>query len=146
MVRTLAGRNPQYFEAILQLRECSPAAVNFAEKEMGAKKIPLAKKVTVKNGFDYYLADKDFTKALGKKLQEQFGGELNTTASIFGRKDGKDLYRLTILFRGISFKKGDFVEYKGENYKVVLVGRDILLQDVKTGGKVHVWYKDIKRK
>ena len=144
MVRTLAGKHPQYFEAILQLRDISQDVINVVEEEISRVQMPVAKEVKLKNGSDYYLADKDFTKALGKRLQQQFGGELLVTASLFGRKDGKEIYRVTVLFRQAPFKKGDVVEYQGEEYEVKLVGKGIFLQNKKTGKRAHVKYKDMK--
>lgn len=142
MVRSIKGKHSDYFEAVLQLRDVSERAVTFVEDEIFRNEVHVAKKKKVKNGWDYYLADNDFTRALGKKLQQQFGGENTVTASLFGQKDGKEIYRLTVLFRGISFKKEDPVKYGGEEYKVKILGKDILLQNVKTGKKVHVKYKE----
>ena len=43
----------------------------------------------------------------------------------------------------MSFKKGDVVIYRGEEYKVIILGKDFLLQNVKNGEKVHLKYKDM---
>lgn len=141
MVRSLAGKHPSYFEAILQLREVSDKVIDFVKNEVEKAKIPIAKEKKVKNGFDFYLADNQFTKSLGKKLQQKFGGQVLTTASLHTQKKGKDLYRVTVLFRGIDFKKGDKVSYQGEEYEVKAIGKDIFLIGKK---KVHVKWKDVK--
>jgi len=143
MVRSTKGKHSDYFEAILQLRNILEEVVSFVENDINKSNVPVAKKKKVKNGWDYYLADNDFTRALGKRLQQKFGGENTVTASLFGQKEGKEIYRLTVLFRGIPFSKEDLVEYQGEEYKVKILGKDMLLQDVKTGKKVHVKYKDM---
>lgn len=145
MVRSTEGKHPEYFEAILQLRDVSKEVISFTEKEIIRNKIPLAKKKKVKNGWDYYLADNNYTKSLGKKLQERFGGKHLVTSSLFGKKKGKDIYRITVLFKGIPFKKGEKVEYHGEEYNVKILGKDILLQNSKTGKKAHVKYKDVEQ-
>ncbi len=143
MVRSLEGKHPLYYEAILQLREVSSKVIDFVEREIISAKMPLARKVEVKNGLDYYLADNSFTKGLGRKLQQQFGGEILTSASLHTQKDGKDMYRVTILFRGAGFGKNEQVEYKGEKYLVVVLGKEIILQDVKNGKKIHLKYKEM---
>ncbi len=143
MVRTLAGKHPGYYEAILQLRDISPEIKLFAEDEINRASIPVTKVVKVKNGCDFYLADRQFTKALGRQLQQRFGGESTITASLVGRKDSKGVYRLTVLFRGVSFRKGDTVDYAGERYEVKAVDRNIQLQDSRTGKKVNLKYKEI---
>ncbi len=145
MVRSTEGKHPNYYEAILQLRNVTQEVVTFVEEEIHTKKIPIAKVVELKNGLDYYIADNDFTKALGKRLQQNFGGELLFTASLHTKKDNKELYRVTALFRGVPFKKQEKVEYQGEEYVVKLMGKDILLQHTKTGKKIHVKYKDMNQ-
>ena len=144
MVRSLEGKHPNYFEAKLQLREVSQEVVDFVEDALIRKKIPVTKAKKVRNGFDFYLPDKDVTRALGKRLQQHFGGQLKITASLFGKKKGKELYRVTVLFRPIPFKKGETVEYQGEQYNVKMIGKDILLQHLKTGKKEHVKYDNMK--
>ena len=91
--------------------------VNFVETEIIKENIHLAKTLEVKNGIDYYLADNDFAKSLGKHLQQRFGGVLTISATLYSRRDGRDINRLTILFRALMFKKGDTVHFKGENYE-----------------------------
>jgi len=129
----------------LQLRDCGEEVVSFVEEEIAREGIHVAKTAELKGGLDFYLADNDFAKKLGKKLREKFGGETKVTASLWGRKEGKEVYRVTVLFRGLRFKKGDIVVYEGEDYEVKLMGKDIMLKNLKTGEKVHVKYKEMER-
>ncbi|MBI2668311.1 hypothetical protein HYX14_00555 [Candidatus Woesearchaeota archaeon] len=145
MVKDMTGKRHEYFEAILQLREVSEEIEDFAYDEIKRHNIHIAKTVQMKNGYDIYLADSPFSKSLGKKLQQQFGGECVTTASIYGTKDGKEQYRITILFRGLPFRKGQKVSYQGEEYKVKLLGKGILLQHIQTGEKVHLKFSDAEK-
>ena len=145
MVRSVEGKHPNYYEAILQLRNVKEDVTNFVKQEISKHNIPVAKVVKAKNGQDYYLADNDFTKAVGKKLQQKFGGELKVTATLFSKKDGKDIYRVTVLFRQAEFKKGDLVEYQGEEHIAEIMGKEIVLQNTKTSKKERVKYKDMKR-
>lgn len=145
MTRNLEQKHPLYYEAVLQLRDTSQEVIDFAEDEIARVGLKVAKTVRLKNGFDYYLSDNSLTRALGKRLHEKFGGEHKTTASLWGVKKGKEVYRVTVLFRGIPFDKGDLVEYRGETYKVKILGKDIMLQHIKTGEKVHVKYKEMEQ-
>lgn len=145
MVRSIEGKNFSYFEAILQLRNISSAVLDFVYAEIDRGKIHIAKEVESKNGLDIYLADDNFTRALGRKLQEQFGGENKITSTLYSQKDGKDIYRITVLFRAVPFKKGDIVKYKGSEYEVKILGKDILLQSLKTGKKVHVRCREMQQ-
>lgn len=145
MVRDVSKKHSGYYEAIMQLRDCGDEVVNFVEEEIAKGGIYVAKVVEVKGGLDFYLADNDFAKKLGKRLQEKFGGNTKVTASLWGRKDGKEVFRVTVLFRGLQFRKGDVVIYDGEDHEVKLMGKDIMLKNVKTGEKVHVKYKEMER-
>lgn len=143
MVRSLEGKHPQYYEAILQLRDLTSNVVEFVDQEIARAAIPVAKFKKVTNGYDYYLADNSFTKALGRKLQQQFGGELVLSSSLFGQKDGKEIYRGTVLFRQASFGKGDMVEYRGEEYQVIVLGKEIIVQQRTSGKRIHLKYREM---
>ncbi|HLD00996.1 MAG TPA: NMD3-related protein [Candidatus Nanoarchaeia archaeon] len=147
MVRSLEGKHGEYYEAILQLREVEEKVVTFTDQEIRRIKLPVTKVMPVRNGWDYYLADNELTRSLGKTLQQKFGGKLAVTASLFGKKDGKDIYRVTVLFRGLKFSRGQEVIYHGEKCTVKALAKDILLLSSKSGKKIHVRYeymKDIK--
>jgi nonsense-mediated mRNA decay protein 3 len=144
MVRSLKDKHPNYFEATLQLRDITEEVREFVEKEIAKHKIPVAKVAKVKNGYDYFLADNSFTQGLGKKLQKRFGGQLVNTATLHTKQDNKELYRCTVMFRLPQFKKGDAVNYQGENYIVKLVAKETLIQHCKTGKKVRVKWKAMK--
>tara|TARA_Y100000031_G_C7895286_1_gene237014 strand:- start:30 stop:479 length:450 start_codon:yes stop_codon:yes gene_type:complete len=145
MVRNLEGTHKDYFEAILQLRECSDELYDFVEQEVNKSDLRIAKSKKVKNGYDYYTSDNSLTRALGKKLQQRFGGHLIETATLHTQKKDKQLFRVTVMFREAGFKKEDNVEYQGESYLVVSMGgKDILLKHEKTGKKVHVKYERMK--
>ncbi len=145
MVRDLTDKHANYFEAILQLRGATPEVLEFVEEEVAREHIHIAKKKEVTNGYDYYLTDNAFTKALGKKLQEKFGGQLLNTAKLYTMKKDKELYRGTVLFRLAAFKKGDVVQYQGEEYLIKIAGKEIFLQNQKTGEKARVKWKDMKK-
>ena len=145
MVRELKGKHPKYFEATVQLRDISQEVINWFEKKLEQFKVVIVKVQKVKNGFDYFLADNNQARQLGKNLQQKFGGHLLVTSSLHTKKDNKELYRTTHLFREAHFKKGNEVNYQGEEYKVIIMTKDILLQNIKTGKKVHVKYKDMNQ-
>ena len=138
----LSDKHPLYFEAVLQLRDLSSAALDFVHQELNRAQMKIIKRVKYPNGVDYYLTDQKFTRKLGKLLLQQFGGKFLVTSSLHTKKEGKDVYRFTILFRGILFKKGDKIMYKGEAHEVKALSKDILLQRVFDKKKVHLKWKD----
>ncbi len=143
MVRDLTGKHPQYFEAILQLRDIAPEVVDFVKEDITRYHIPVPKIITLKTGYDFYLADSNYAKALGRKLQQRFSGKPLISQSVYGQKDGKQVFRVTILFRQPPFQKGDTVLYKGEEHKVLLLDNEIVLQHQHTGKKLRLKYREI---
>jgi NMD protein affecting ribosome stability and mRNA decay len=144
MARNLEGKHGSYFEAVLQLRDVSQEVIDFAESEIDRLKMNVPKVIIIKNGVDYLLTDNTLTRRIGRNLQAKFGGKTEETSSLWGVKKDREVYRVTVLFRGVPFKKNDLVIYQGEEYKVRILSKDIFLQNTKTGEKVHVKYKDMK--
>ncbi|MBI4983496.1 hypothetical protein HZC32_02530 [Candidatus Woesearchaeota archaeon] len=71
MVRDLAGKHPQYYEAVLQLREVTPEIIGFVYQEIDRIGLHIAKEVHLEGGLDLRLTDKSLTKALGKIITEK---------------------------------------------------------------------------
>lgn len=61
------------------------------------------------NGLDFYFGSKSFGKAVAKKLANEFGGQVKESRKLMGRKDGKDVYRMTYAVRSLDYKVGDFI-------------------------------------
>ncbi len=144
MVRSLVGKHTEYYEAILQLRNISPEIIEFVEEEIPRVHLSVCRVVELKSGVDYYLSDNVLTRILGKKLQTKYGGEVLITATLHTKKKDKDMYRLTVLFRQAPFTKGDTVVKGGEQYRVLAMGKEMILQHIKTGKKVHARYREMK--
>lgn len=143
MVRDMTGKHSNYYEATLQLREIAPEILEFTQDEIAKYKIHVAKFTKVTNGYDFQLADGKFAQNLGKKIQQKYGGKVLTTAALFSKRDGNDIFRLTVLFRGVPCERNEIILFKGEEHKVIAMGKEIVLQDVKTGKKVHAKYKEM---
>ncbi len=50
-------------------------------------------------GWDIYLTDTVAARALARFMKQKLGAELKESATLYGRKDGRDLYRVTICLR-----------------------------------------------
>lgn len=142
LAEKLRDKHPLYYEAILQLRDISQEVHAVVKQEINTAGMPVVKRVSYTNGTDLYLPDKKFAIRLGKKLQHRFGGLFLVTTSLHTKKKGVDIYRFTVLYRGITFKKGDVIRYKGETHEVKVLGKDILLLRVSDHKKVHMKWKD----
>ena len=143
MVRDITGKHDQYYEAILQLRDVEEKVHNMVIEEIMKCQIYSPKQIELKNGIDIYLADNKFTLNLVRELQKRFIAEVKVSTKLFTVKDGKELHRVTILFRQFPFNRGDIVEFNGDEYEILSVYKDILM---KSGNKkIHVQFKDASR-
>tara|TARA_Y100000310_G_C20633216_1_gene789752 strand:- start:601 stop:945 length:345 start_codon:yes stop_codon:yes gene_type:complete len=104
--RTLSNTptpNSNYFEAIIQIRPENDEVINFILKRVEKREGVFISKIDPKKeGVDFYISSQRFATALGKKLKTAFKkGTLKITRSLFSksRSTGKNIYRVTVLFR-----------------------------------------------
>ena len=122
-----------YFEAILQIRrdrELSPAQLRnlrkeieeFVEKESQRDWHSFFTKVVeIHGGLDFYLSPSSLAQKLCSFLAERHGGEIKTSSSLVGRKDGRNVYRVTHCLRLPTMEEGDVVQFISKEKKVFLV-------------------------
>ena len=126
--------NKNYYEGIMQLRNIDDEIIDFVVKEIEKTEnisMPKIKKVT--NGTDIYISSQKFLRSLGNKLQKRFGGQLIASKKLHTRSriTGKELHRVNVLFRMPNFKKGDIINYKGDEIKVVAIHKKVFAKDIK---------------
>ncbi|MFQ6106436.1 MAG: 60S ribosomal export protein NMD3 [Thermoplasmata archaeon] len=131
-----------YFEAILQVRpsegEANEDLIERAretvlqEIERAADEVFISKEERVHGGLDFYLSNRAAAKAISKLLQSKFGGEVTTSSTLAGRKNGKDVYRMTYLFRFPAYEEGSVLKIGEALFQVVSVGPPIVLADLAT--------------
>ncbi len=116
-----------YFEAILQVRGMREREIsevlNFVYERIEYhanrnENLFLTKEVEKKEGWDFYLSDKREAKKIAKEICHKYGASLKESPQLAGRKDGRDLYRVTYSVRLPDYRKGDVVEIEGEPYLV----------------------------
>ncbi len=137
-----------YFEGVLQLRNVSDEVADWAHDEIiRAGRARIAKAKEVKGGIDVYLSSQHYMQALGKKLQQRFGGILKITSRIHTRSriTSRDVYRMTVLFRQLPFRTGDTINYHGEKWKVLSTGNQVQLQNISSGKKTRAPVKKLVR-
>jgi len=143
-----ARAKTKYYEAILQIRDSNDEIVSFAKNEIAKlsdKGVFITDSEMFKDGADFKLTSKAAARAVANRLRDKFGGQLTITAKIFSvsKETSKEIYRLIILFNAPTIKKGDKITFKGEQIKVVYVGKKI--QAIGTNGKrMTLQHKDLK--
>ena len=136
----------EYFEGILQLRNPPEELLDFLAKEIKEKgNVFVAKTKKVGDGIDLYISSQRYLRTLGNKLQERFPGQPEVSSSLHtrNRQTSRDVYRVNVLFRMPSFRKGDIITYKGDRIQIMGMSKKVLAKDIKTGKKLTLSYKNI---
>ncbi len=137
-----------YFEGILQIRDGNAELLNWIRdriKSDGKARIAKEKKVT--NGVDLYLSEQHYLQNLGRKIKEKFTGilKISMRQHTTDKMTSKLLYRVTVLFKVLPFKRGDIVTLHGEQVEILRIANRAQIKDVKSGKKRDVDLESLKR-
>lgn len=133
--------HPDYFEGILQIRGEDDTLVDWTFARVKADdKAAITKLKKVRGGVDLYMTDQHYLQNLGRKLQENFAGVMKISKRIFttDKMTSKHVYRVTVLFRSLPFKKGDIVTYQGDKIEILGIGKKVRVRYVENNKKVEI--------
>lgn len=141
-------RPKDYFEGVLQIRGGSPELLTWIHNRIktdGRARIAKEKKVT--NGVDVYISDQHYLQNLGLQLKRKFTGILKVSKRLHtvDKMTSKLLYRVTVLFKVLPFKRGDIVTVHGEQVEILRIGNRAQVKDVKSGAKKDVDLEFLRR-
>jgi len=126
----IAGK---YFEATVQVRgslsrllskkeaeECKSIAISLADSgyKNGDQLSFIQDIEEVKGGIDIILGSTQLGRHIARAITDRFGGRTRESSKLIGKKDGKDLYRTTILVRFPKLNRGDIISFKGSLFEV----------------------------
>lgn len=140
-------KHPKYYEGILQLRNPTDEVLEYIKSQIDKNAGVFISKIDkINNGFDIYLSSKRYILQLGKRLISRFGGEFKTSAEHYSRDrmTSKDVYRVNVLYRYPGFKKGDIVNVRGVDIRVIRLGKKIIGINPATGKKLVFRYENLK--
>lgn len=120
-----------YYEGIVQIRGKN----RYPSQEERKKCIDLAYKVIennqdtnrsafitdikkIKEGTDIYVGSINIGRKLCRTIIENFGGKFTESPKLYGKKDGKDLYRISFSVRLPEFVQGDIIAVKNKVIEV----------------------------
>ncbi len=137
-----------YFEGILQIRDGNQELITWVHNRIktdGKARIAKEKKVT--NGIDLYLNDQHYLQNLGRKIKEKFTGilKISMRQHTTDKMTSKLVYRVTVLFKMLPFKKGDILTVHGEPVELLRVANKAQVKDVKSGAKRDVDLELLRR-
>lgn len=146
LIVNMKDYNPQYFEGVLQLRNPNNEVIRFIKNQLEKNNEFIAKEKKLKEGYDYHISSQKFLRRLGKKLKENFKGELKVNYRLYSRdrQTSKNIYRINVFFSVFQYKKGDKIDFRGDKLKIVSIGKDVFCKNIKTGEKVHLDFDKVK--
>ncbi len=118
-----------YYEAILQIRTKQKSVLDaafekvFKDIDSAPSEFFSTENGPVKGGFDFKLSSTERGRSLARELMIQFGGHVNETNTLVGRKDGRDLLRHTFGVRLPSFLVGNYLLIQEKVYRVTRLDR-----------------------
>jgi NMD protein affecting ribosome stability and mRNA decay len=127
-----------YFEGILQVRGEDEKLLEWIHNRIISDgKARIAKEKKVRNGVDLYVSDQHYLQNLGRKIKERFPGILKVSKRLHtvDKMTSKNLYRVTVLFKVLPFKRGDIITIHGEQVEILNIGHKAQIKNVKSGAK-----------
>ena len=120
-----------YFESIIQVRSRDRKMEQGEKEEVLGEIEDRVERAAVDNrdlfiskieelhgGFDVYLSSNSLGRSIAKELVAMYGAETKESSSLVGKKEGKDVYRITFLVRLPAYRLHDIIAHEGEMYIV----------------------------
>lgn len=125
----MAGK---YFESKVQIRgssrppseaelnECRDIALSMADAayRSGDQTAFVQDIKETKGGLDLIIGSTQLGRQIARTIFERYGGRIQESAKLAGKKDGNDIYRTTILVRFPNLKRGDIIFSRGTLFEV----------------------------
>lgn len=136
---------PNYFQGILQLRNINEDILSFVKDQIRNRQdVLVARTVNFPDGVDLYITSQKYIRIIGKKLKDKFGGELKISSKLHTRnRQGKDLFRINVLYKSPKHRTGDIVTVRGDEVRLIKIGKKIFAKDMKTGRRLVIRGKDL---
>lgn len=143
---TCGKKTGHYYESILQIRadgrdltpqeetDITMFVEEWVKKAESKGEAFISKIEPVRGGFDFYLSSHSLGRNIAKELRARYGGDIDVSPKIFGRIDGREVYRTTHLIRIPRYRMGDVILVGGRPYEILGLGTHPRLRDLRTGG------------
>ncbi|MFH0863208.1 MAG: NMD3-related protein [Candidatus Altiarchaeota archaeon] len=112
-----------YYEAILQLRDG-------IELDLDPKQISSLERT--RGGHDFYMISMDYAQKQVSDLIAK-GFLVKQSSKLYGKKNGRDMFRFYYSIKRPHFSRGDFLGYEGGFYQVRELGKMVKLTQITSG-------------
>lgn len=147
-----------YFEAILQVRgddrildaagvEEIHRLVNLRMEALraDAREIFISRAERVKGGLDFYISTTQSARIVARELQERYSAAYGESPSLWGRRGGQELHRVTFLVRFPSFREGDIITCGSKDFLMRGTAKGAFrCIDLRTGEELRMKHKDLE--
>lgn len=138
-----------YFEAILQIRasnrtpgeaekqECINIANGVLERlrNKGDRLAFISSSLEMKEGTDLYIGSSNAARHICKEITSLLGGTFSESATLQGRKDGKDMYRITFSLRLPEFMPHDIIQHGDRIIEIRKFGKNVTGIDLESASR-----------
>lgn len=151
--RLIAGG---YYEAIVQFRaenrvptseeisRCKDIATNIINQLQKSDRMTFISDMReLKEGIDIYVVPIHAGDQVSKAITEIFGGQISRSAKLAGRREGKDIYRVSFAVRLPEFMVGDIISLGDLIIDITSTGKRIVGRNLKTGARFNSDMKDV---
>ncbi len=147
-----------YYEAIIQLRvserdfsdeelkDLEGEIVHYLDSHQNSVNAAFLSKVAiVKGGLDFYISNNTVAKAISQDMANRYGAKVTESPKLAGRKDGRDIYRVTHALRFPRTRMGHIIRM-GNNPMLVkrLSRRKVTCINLRNGAVSKHELKDIE--
>lgn len=128
-----------YFEATLQLRG-DARVLNRDDEDKARQRVLdrvaalradsrgvfVSKVERVRGGLDFYFSTAQAARIVARELQDVRCAEYKESTSLWGNRDGRDIYRVTFLVRLPSFSPGDVITFDSKDWYVKSMSKGLV--------------------
>jgi len=148
-----------YYEATVQVRGSAgaPGSEELAESRKIAEAVTetcfsrgdrlsfVQESKEVKGGIDLVVGSTAQGRSIAKAIQERFGGSVQESYKLVGMRDGKNVYRTSILVRLPRLKAGDLIRGRGTFLEVrSFEGKRTACRSLRDGATVYLSPEDVE--
>ncbi|MGB7532430.1 MAG: NMD3-related protein [Halobacteriota archaeon] len=107
----------------------------------------IPKETKLKEGLDIYVSSMECGRRVSRQIVKKLGGGFSESRKLYGRKDGRNVYRVSFSVRLPAFKEGEKVEIGDKVFSVVKVRKEkgIECVDVATGERTFLKKKETNK-
>ncbi len=143
-------KSGSYFEATLQLRGLDMLSDDertdllqrvrddVARYAQNDPNVFISKESKAKGGHDFLMGHGGSTRTIAQRLHDTYGGDQKVSNTMAGRKDGREIYRMTYLVRLPGFLVGDYLVTEKGPFKVLKTGKRVTLRSLRNDQESYV--------